>query len=106
MILLSQLMPVQQGQSKNTLGRSGSGWIFIVTALALGLRLYQLGTPGRWLDEIGQARIAMQPLRELLEGVRTHLGAAPLDYLLAAAFVRISHPEWILRLPAALWGTF
>jgi len=76
----------------------------MVLTVAAGLRLYQLGVESLWLDEIGQVLVAQRPLSAILDGVRRHHGAAPLDYFVTAATVRISHNEWILRLPSALWG--
>lgn len=76
----------------------------MVLAVAAGLRLYHLGAESLWLDEIGQALVAQQPLSAILDGVKHHHGAAPLDYLVTAVTVRISHNEWVLRLPSVLWG--
>ena len=89
-------------------GQTKSTWNHIVLAaviaIAAGLRLYHLGAESLWLDEIGQALVAQQPLSAILDGVRSHHGAAPLDYLITALTVRTSHNEWVLRLPSALWG--
>ncbi len=76
-----------------------------IIMIALGLRLYGLGTKSLWLDEIGQARVARADLVGILRGVRAHHGAQPLDYLITAVVLRVSPYEWVLRLPAALWGS-
>lgn len=82
-----------------------TGWVLIAILLgAAALRLYHLGTPGLWLDELGQAMVAQRPLLDLLDGVRRHHGAAPLDYLITALMVRTSNGEGVLRFPAAVWG--
>ena len=78
--------------------------LVMVLAVAAGLRLYHLGAESLWLDEIGQALVAQQPLSAILDGVKHHHGAAPFDYLMTAVTVRISHNEWVLRLPSVLWG--
>ena len=75
-----------------------------ILAAALALRLYHLGTPSLWLDEIGQVHVAQRSLAGILDGVRRHHGAAPLDYLVTAVVVRLSSAEGWLRLPAVLWG--
>jgi 4-amino-4-deoxy-L-arabinose transferase-like glycosyltransferase len=73
--------------------------------VALALRVYRLGAESLWLDEIGEALVAQGPLVGIFEGVKGHYGATPLDYLITAAVIRLSRAEWVLRLPAALWGT-
>ncbi len=81
-------------------------WVILggILLLAAGLRLYGLGSFNLWEDEIGQAVVAQKPLSDLWEGVRSHRGAAPFDYLITALVVRLSHDEGALRLPAAIWG--
>lgn len=82
-----------------------TGWLLIAIVLgAAALRFYHLGTPSLWRDELDQATVAQQPLTAILDGVRQHPGAAPLDYLLTALMLRVSNAEGVLRFPAALWG--
>lgn len=75
-----------------------------ILAGALALRLYHLGAPSLWLDEIGQAQVAKMAWPGILIGIQSHRAAAPLDYLITALVIRVSEYEWVLRLPPALWG--
>ncbi len=77
----------------------------IILVLAAALRLYHLGYTSLWLDEVGQALVAQGHLTGILAGVQGHHGAAPFDYLITALVIRLSRNEWVLRLPAAIWGT-
>jgi 4-amino-4-deoxy-L-arabinose transferase-like glycosyltransferase len=73
--------------------------------LALALRLFELGADSFWYDEAGVAEVVLRPtLAGLLDGVRFHVMATPLDYLVARAFAAFGPSELTLRLPAALWG--
>ena len=76
----------------------------MILLFALALRLYRLDDFNLWEDEIGQAIVAQQPWGELLTGVRSHHGAAPLDYVLTAIIIRLSQAAEVLRLPAVVWG--
>jgi len=73
--------------------------------LGAALRVYQLNQDSLWLDEVGQAIVAQQPIVGILKGVQLHHGAAPLDYLITGLIIRITRAEWALRLPSVLWGT-
>lgn len=89
-------------------GRRQGLWLslslFVLLGLAAGLRLYHLGAPSLWLDEIIQTNIASRPLWGILEGVQQRLGKSPLDFLITGLVIRISRAEWVLRLPSAIWG--
>lgn len=76
----------------------------LIVILALGLRLYHLGLPDLWMDELGQATTALRPFWKMLFGVQRHHGAVPLDYAITRLVVHLSRSAWVLRLPAALWG--
>jgi uncharacterized membrane protein len=79
--------------------------VLAVSMLALLVRLYQLGTDSLWFDEIGVAlAIRSANLSALLESVRSHVMAMPLDYFVDWLLIRSCHSEACLRLPAALWG--
>ncbi len=82
-----------------------SVYLVIILGITLVLRLYHLGKPSLWLDEIGQVLVAKKSFRGILQGVCAHHGAQPLDYMITALFVRFSSYEWVLRLPSAIWGT-
>jgi len=79
--------------------------LIVILGIAFVLRLYHLGMPGLWLDEIGQARSAQKSVLQTLKIVQKHHGATPLDYMVTMVTVRMSHAHAILRFPAALWGT-
>jgi len=78
--------------------------LILVLILAAVLRLYKLGVPSLWWDEMGQALVAEDVLVNTLKGVQHHHGAVPLDYLITAVMVRLSRADFVLRLPAAIWG--
>lgn len=88
------------------LARTGRGWsIAAATAVALGLRLFHLGTQSLWIDEILTHRSAdvgaPMPLPDLLQNVH-----GPLYALLLNLWTRLAgDSEWAMRLPSALFGT-
>lgn len=71
--------------------------------LGLCLRLYHLGTPSLWLDEIGQAVAALNTWAGLFNVVAGHL-SPPLDYMLLKMVLVLGHSDWIVRLPAFVYG--
>lgn len=74
--------------------------------LGLSLRLFQLGLNGFWFDEIGVANVIhAENLFEVLRISKSHVMAMPLDYVLAYLMSHFGQTEFILRLPAALWGS-
>lgn len=80
------------------------GAIFV---LGLSLRLFQLGSKGFWVDELGVAKAAFSPtLQQAVAVARSHVMAMPMDYIVTWAMGRFTHTEGWLRLPAAMWGTF
>ena len=58
-----------------------------------------------WVDEIGQVLVARNGVAAAFTGASGHFGAAPLDYVVTALTLQIGDSEFVLRLPAALWGT-
>lgn len=74
-----------------------------ITLTGLVVRLYHLGYPSLWLDEIGQVVAARMPLKQLLSVVSTHL-SPPLDYLLLKPFLFLGRSDWVARLPAFVYG--
>jgi uncharacterized membrane protein len=53
----------------------------IVVVAAAVIRWHNIGDHSLWLDEIGEAVVAQSNGIDFLGGVRSHAGAAPLDYL-------------------------
>lgn len=90
---------------KTTFGKKELAAVFAISIIGLLIRLYQLGTDGFWFDEIGVAlAIRSSDAGTLLESVRSHVMAMPLDYILGWLMTRSCQNEACLRLPAALWG--
>ena len=80
-------------------------WAVMIFLIGAGLRLINLGQDSLWLDEAGVAYAARAAtLGDMLQVVRSHVMAMPLDYLVVWLVGRISLDEAVLRLPAALWG--
>jgi hypothetical protein len=81
--------------------------IFIlILALGLTLRLFQIGSEGFWIDELGVAKAAYaSTIPEVLSIVRSHVMAMPLDYIMVWGMGHFSTGEGWLRLPEVLWGT-
>ena len=76
-----------------------------VVILGFALRLYRLGVPSLWLDELGQASVASLGLSSAIAGARLHQGAAPFDYILTWIALQVAHNDFVVRMTAALWGT-
>lgn len=80
--------------------------ILLITALGFALRLHILGRDSFWLDETGVALAALQPTwRGMFVIERTHAMAMPFDYVLTRLMGALSASEFVLRFPAATWGT-
>ena len=77
---------------------------FLILSIALALRLYRLGVPSLWWDEMGQVLAVRESLINTLYSAQQHHGAAPIDYLITFFVVRVNQADFILRLPAAIWG--
>lgn len=81
--------------------------LFIIFVIGLALRIHRVGEDSFWYDEVGQVEAALQPhIIDILNAVRIHAGAMPLDYLVTKFMTMFSLREEIIRLPAVLWGTF
>ena len=83
-----------------------AGWLPVLglALLATVVRAPGIASGSLWLDELAQVFVARSPLPVLLEGVRGHLAAAPLDYLgtkLAIATVGRVIPD--ITLAAHVW---
>lgn len=78
--------------------------LVFVLIIAGIVRLFRLGYRSLWIDEIGQVWVAQLSFPRFWKGVMTHHGAAPLDYLITKAMLIVGQSDFILRLPAAIWG--
>lgn len=78
--------------------------LLLVMALALGLRLYQLGAQSLWYDEGVTATVAQRGLSELTQWT-AHDIQPPLYYYVVFLWGRLAGwSEWSLRFPSAWWG--
>jgi uncharacterized membrane protein len=81
-------------------------WLAAILLLGTALRFYHLGQDSLWLDEAGVAYAARAAtIQEMLQVVRSHVLAMPLDYLVVWLFGRIGLHEAVLRIPSAVWGS-
>lgn len=91
--------------------------LLAVTAAALSLRVWHLGTPSLWWDELVQVVTADRPLAEVVREVRLGIppgfgntGTMPLDYVLLHLHLALvpwpdpAHLEAYLRFPALVWS--
>jgi len=82
--------------------------LFALFIIIIGfcLRIYQLGNDGLSNDEASQAITALQPtIRSMIGSIRLHAMPTPLDFFVTRMFSNLGTTEFILRLPAAIWGT-
>ena len=82
--------------------------LFALFIIIIGfcLRVYQLGNDGLWGDEAMTAITATQPtIRSMIGGLRIHAMPTPLDFFVTRMFSNLGTTEFILRFPAAIWGT-
>jgi len=81
------------------------GFLLLVFALGLGLRLHQLDADSFWRDEIDTVTVSQLPLVSLPEALAEDGTFPPLLYIVTHFFIRIAgDSESIVRLPAALLG--
>ena len=89
---------------------SGSYTVLVVLALALSLRLFELGRQSFWIDEVASLKVATQSLRDIIfnyqPGMHPDRGAeqAPLALAVMHLFLSPSVSEASARLPSALLG--
>lgn len=78
--------------------------LVLTTLLALLLRLYRLGEPSLWVDELLTIQQGRMPGTGLLEQFLDDV-QCPLPMIITAWIARITEQEFWLRLPSALLGT-
>ncbi|HIF02869.1 MAG TPA: hypothetical protein EYQ84_06045 [Nitrospinaceae bacterium] len=85
---------------------TSSKWFvfFFITCLALGLRLHHLDYESLFMDELLQVSYYKGTFSEVIKGAFQQQ-QPPLDYLVGALFNKASESDYMIRLPAALWGT-
>lgn len=76
----------------------------LIVALAAALRLFHLEATSLWYDEVGQVLVSRDSWWSAIAGAAGHAGAAPLDYLITHAMLRIGDSDGVLRLPAVFFG--
>ncbi len=89
---------------KSTKHLASSRLPLLLTLLAFGLRLHQLGRRSLWYDELLQVDIAQGPLLEIGSQLSLH-AAMPLDYLLLHGWLGLGRSEFWVRWPALCFGT-
>jgi uncharacterized membrane protein len=82
-----------------------SVYFLSILMIAVLFRVFHLGTPALWLDEIGQVVAASGTWSDLFHIVGIHL-SPPLDYMVLKFFLYFGHSDWLVRLPACLFGVF
>ncbi len=83
--------------------RSGLEWPLLVFLLALLPRLIGLGARPFWLDEVFTLqRSSLKPGALVMDSFQNH--HMPSYFLMLRPFAGLTHPEFWLRLPSALFG--
>jgi hypothetical protein len=99
-------LAISVGLTKRIDAYARRGLLMAVFGLGVFLRILGLNKSIFWVDELGVAKAAFEPtLRLVLQAAHMHVMAMPLDYVVAWLMAHLSHNEWILRLPEALWGS-
>ena len=83
--------------------------LITIVILAFLLRSYKLGDEDFWVDEIGHIQAASsESFVSVINQVRIHNGAAPLDYLILHNYLSLfgSPPDAFYRLPYVVYGGF
>lgn len=75
-----------------------------LSLLAFALRIYQLGGPSLWYDELLELDVVQGSWREIGPQLVRH-AAMPLDYYLLSGWVQFGRQEAWVRFPALLFGT-
>jgi uncharacterized membrane protein len=88
------------------LGAGGRFWPYaLVFVVALALRLAGISLQNLWYDEHWTLRVALVPLRDLLDVLIADEGSKPpLYFVLMHYWVKISSSELWLRAPSAFFG--
>jgi mannosyltransferase len=84
--------------------------LLLVSLIGASLRFYNLGAKSLWFDELAQVTISKTIIHDLslpqmgfLQGMWWEL-SPPLDYFITHFMLVFGSSEWILRLPAAIFG--
>jgi mannosyltransferase len=81
------------------------GWLIAIMLVAAGLRLYDLGGPSFWFDEVLTVSLSSAPLGEIAANVRNAEQTPPLfHYVMHGWMGLFGLSEFAVRLPAALCG--
>jgi mannosyltransferase len=82
------------------------GVLFVVFALGMGLRLYQLDADSLWLDEIKTATASRVDLLSVPQSAARTSIHPPLLYIVTDVFFLLfGNSDFVVRLPAALLGS-
>ena len=76
----------------------------VILAAATALRFYRLDHFSYWLDEILEVHFSQGTWQEFWKGRRVDVLHPPLDYLVIRGLEPFHPPDWVRKVPAALWG--
>lgn len=76
----------------------------VITLIAAGLRVFNLGHKSLWLDEIITAEVSVKGIGNIIRFSITDTGPLPLSYLFEYLSELFGRSEFFVRLPSALFG--
>lgn len=82
-------------------GKLGAYSLLAIVLLGLALRLYRLGAPSMWTDEIMGGKVAA---KSIIDIVTSPDSTPDLYYIITHLFLYFGNSDFILRLPAAIFG--
>ena len=75
-----------------------------ILLLGAALRFYGLGEQCYFHDEIFELHVARRSIPYIIEAVNIHPVHSPLNQFISHYFLFLGQNEFVLRLPAAIWG--
>lgn len=85
-------------------GTPAQACLAFLVALGFVLRVYNLGVPSQWMDEILVPLNASHPMEYILELSRRIEVHSPFFYMIVKALLAADSGDFLLRLPSALAG--
>jgi len=79
-------------------------FISLLTLLALALRVYQVGAPSLWYDELLALDVVQGSFWQIGPQLERH-AAMPLDYYLLYGWIKLGRQDAWVRFPALFFGT-
>ncbi|MFH1039064.1 MAG: glycosyltransferase family 39 protein [PVC group bacterium] len=85
--------------------KTSINWILIgIIFLGAALRFYGLGEQCYFHDEIFELYVAQRSIPYIFKAIGAAPVHSPLNQLISHCFLHLGHNEFVLRLPAAIWG--